>query len=239
MIKDLVGDVRRNPEPRHPRHAGPAQIMQAPPAHPRDLVELTLGMAKVLKGLSSERCKYRRASLARAFEHGQCLPRQMHDVRFCILCSGFGNSPNSLSQVQLLPMESGDFLAPLSSERQKLNNRTIRITHVSSGQYDPGELGIAQHPVSSDFLRWQWHAFGWRLIKDGLTHTPAKEGLERLQGLVGGAGCPTLYNSGNDFNDISFANRMNTPASPGLAYLPSKESGGLGGGAIFATDAGK
>jgi hypothetical protein len=130
-------------------------------------------------------------------------------------------------------MKAGDFLASLSGERQKLDNSTIWTTDLSSGKDDLGELGIVQHPVSSDFFRWQGHAFGWRLIKDGLTHAPAQEGLERLQGLVGSAGSPALYNSGNHVNHISLADRMNAPASPGLSHLPSKESGVLGGGAVL------
>ncbi len=77
-------------------------------------------------------------------------------------------------------MKAGDFVAPLSRERQKLDNTTIRTTQFSSGKDDLGEFGIIKHPVSRDFLRRQRHAFGWRLIQDSLTHAPAQESLERL-----------------------------------------------------------
>jgi hypothetical protein len=54
VIKDFVCHVRRNAQPGHPRHAGPAQIMEAPPGHPRKLIEPTLGMSEVLEALGSE-----------------------------------------------------------------------------------------------------------------------------------------------------------------------------------------
>src|SRR5258708_16078557 len=99
-------------------------------------------------------------------------------------------------------MKAGDFLAPLSGERQKLDNRTIWTTDFSSGKDDLSELGIVQYPVSSDFLRRQGHAFGGRLIKHGLTHPPAQEVLERLQGLVSVARSPPPYHTRNDVNFI-------------------------------------
>ena len=54
MVEDLVGNMRRNAQPGHPGHAGPAQVMQPPPGHPRELIEQTLGMSEVLEGLGSE-----------------------------------------------------------------------------------------------------------------------------------------------------------------------------------------
>src|SRR3981081_3635076 len=51
MIKDFVCHVRRHAQPGHPGHAGSAQIMEAPPAHPRQLIEATLGISEVLEGL--------------------------------------------------------------------------------------------------------------------------------------------------------------------------------------------
>ena len=39
----------RYPKPRHSGHAGSAQIMEAPPGHPGQLIEPTLGMSEVLE----------------------------------------------------------------------------------------------------------------------------------------------------------------------------------------------
>ncbi len=71
--------------------------MEAPPGHPRELIEPPLGMSEVLERLGSEQCEDKLPSLVCAFQHGQCLLRQVDDVRFGILCSGFGNRPNPLS----------------------------------------------------------------------------------------------------------------------------------------------
>jgi hypothetical protein len=97
MIKDFVCHVGRNPKPRHPGHAGPAQIMEAPPGHTRELIKPTLGTSEVLERLGSEQCEDKWPSLICAFQHGQCLPRQVDDVRFGILCSCFWNRPSPLS----------------------------------------------------------------------------------------------------------------------------------------------
>jgi hypothetical protein len=70
--------------------------MKAPPGHPGKFIEPTLGMSEVLEALGSERREDKWPSLVRTFKHGQCLPRQVDDVRFGILCSFFGNRPNSL-----------------------------------------------------------------------------------------------------------------------------------------------
>ena len=91
--------------------------------------------------------------------------------------------------------QTGDFLAALSGERQELDNTTIRSANLSSGEDDLGELLVVQHSVASDFLRGQWHPFGWGLIKDGSTHAPAQERLDRLQGLVGGDRVPRAAQS--------------------------------------------
>ena len=39
VIENLVRDVRRNPEAGHPRYAGPAEVMKAPPRHSGELIE--------------------------------------------------------------------------------------------------------------------------------------------------------------------------------------------------------
>jgi hypothetical protein len=82
VIENLVRNMWRNPKSRHPGYAGPAQIMEAPPGHPRELIEPTLGMSEVLEGLGTEQCEDKRPSLVCTFQDGQCLPRQVDDVRF-------------------------------------------------------------------------------------------------------------------------------------------------------------
>ena len=39
VIENLVRDVRRNPQAGHSGHAGPAEVMKAPPGHSRELIE--------------------------------------------------------------------------------------------------------------------------------------------------------------------------------------------------------
>src|SRR5262249_13121051 len=85
----------------------------------------------------------------------------------------------------------------------------------------------------SDFLRRQWHAFGWGLIENGSPHTPPQERLGHLQSLVGGDRRPPLLDGGNDLNDIAFGNLVDAPAGPGLTHLPAKEPRDLAPGAVL------
>jgi hypothetical protein len=39
VIENLVRDVRRNPEAGHSGHAGPTEVMKAPPGHSGELIE--------------------------------------------------------------------------------------------------------------------------------------------------------------------------------------------------------
>jgi hypothetical protein len=54
MIEDFVGDMGRNAQPGHPRHAGPTQIMKPPSGHSRELIQPTLGWTESLEELGSE-----------------------------------------------------------------------------------------------------------------------------------------------------------------------------------------
>jgi hypothetical protein len=47
-----------------------------------------------------------------------------------------------LREIEFLPLQAGDLFTPLSSERQKLNDTTIRPTDFSSGKDNVGELVI-------------------------------------------------------------------------------------------------
>ena len=55
MIENLVCHVRRNSEPGHAGHAGPAQIMEPPVGHSLDVIKQAFGMREVLEALGSER----------------------------------------------------------------------------------------------------------------------------------------------------------------------------------------
>jgi hypothetical protein len=47
-----------------------------------------------------------------------------------------------LCEIQLCPLQPGDLFAPLSGERQKLNDTTVRSTDFSSGEDDLRELVV-------------------------------------------------------------------------------------------------
>src|SRR5215211_4697883 len=49
VIEDLVGDMGRDAEPRHPRHAGPAQIVKPPVLHAAHRIKLSLVLTEVLE----------------------------------------------------------------------------------------------------------------------------------------------------------------------------------------------
>ena len=74
-------------------------------------------------------------------------------MRLGILCPLFGDRPNSVREIELLPLQTSDFLAALSGECQKFNNNPIGSTDLSGAQDDLGELLVVQDAVSSNFLR--------------------------------------------------------------------------------------
>jgi hypothetical protein len=50
VIEDLVGYVGCNAKPSHSGYAGPPQVMKPPSGDARQLVQLSLGRAKILEG---------------------------------------------------------------------------------------------------------------------------------------------------------------------------------------------
>jgi hypothetical protein len=54
VVENLIGDMRCNAEPGHPRYAGPAQIVKAPPRHSRELIQPTFCSTEFPEGLGSE-----------------------------------------------------------------------------------------------------------------------------------------------------------------------------------------
>src|SRR5262249_33684334 len=103
--------------------------------------------------------------------------------------------------------------------------------NLSGGRDDSGKLFVGQHAVPSHFLCGQGHAFCWGSIDDCSTHAPAQESLERLQRLVRRNRSPSLFNSCDEFNYVSFDDLMNAPAGPDLTDFAAKESGNLVRGA--------
>ena len=63
-------------------------------------------------------------------------------MRLAILCPIFGNRPNSLYKIQLLPAQSCNFLAALAGERQQFNNATIWTANLARGEDDLGEFSV-------------------------------------------------------------------------------------------------
>jgi hypothetical protein len=53
MVKNLIGDMRCNPEPGHPGYTGSAQIMKSPTDHARELIQPVFGSTEFLEGLGS------------------------------------------------------------------------------------------------------------------------------------------------------------------------------------------
>ena len=99
-------------------------------------------------------------------------------MRLGILCPLFGDCPNSVREIEFLPLQTSDFLSALSGECQKFNDNPIWSTDLSGTKDNLGELLVVQDSVSSNFLRGQRYAFRWGLIEDGSTHAPAEEGLD-------------------------------------------------------------
>jgi hypothetical protein len=182
-----------------------------------------------LKRLSSEQGP----PLVGTFQHSHRLIGQVHDMRLGILCPLFGDRPNSVREIELLPLQTSDFLSALSSECQKFNNSPISSADLSRAKDNLGELLVVQDPVSSNFLRGQWYAIRRGLIEDGSTHAPAQEGLDRLQSLISGDRSPALFDSRDEFDHISLGDFMNTPAGPGLSHLSAQQPGNFAAGAIL------
>lgn len=85
VIEDLVGDVGRNAEPGHARHAGPAQVVEPPPSNTGELVEDTFGSTESPEGLGSEQREDQQTIPVRARQYGQRLLGEVDDVRLGIL----------------------------------------------------------------------------------------------------------------------------------------------------------
>jgi hypothetical protein len=85
VIKNLISNMRRNSESGHTGYAGPAQIMQSPSGHARQLIQPSFNSAKFLEGLGSEQRENIWPPLACAFEEGHRLVRQVDDVDLGVL----------------------------------------------------------------------------------------------------------------------------------------------------------
>ena len=89
MIEDFVCHMRRNPQPGHPGHAGPAQIVEPPSSHPRELIESTFGMVKSWNGLFPSNVKTNGLAVC-AFQYDHCLFRQVDDCSLAFFVRALG-----------------------------------------------------------------------------------------------------------------------------------------------------
>jgi hypothetical protein len=64
----------------------------------------------------------------------------VHDVRLGILCPLFRDRPNSVREIEFLPLQTSDFLSALSGEGQKFNDSPIWSADRSGAKDDLGEL---------------------------------------------------------------------------------------------------
>ena len=78
-----------------------------------------------LERFGSEYRKDIRPGLVSAFERGNRLLRQVHDMSLGILSPRFGNRPNSLREIELLSLQTGNLLTTLAGKRQEFNDATI------------------------------------------------------------------------------------------------------------------
>jgi hypothetical protein len=69
MIQNFVCHVRRNPEPGHPGHAGPAQVMKPPSGHCAELIQLAFGLAELIKRFGSKHREDEWAALVCPHQH--------------------------------------------------------------------------------------------------------------------------------------------------------------------------
>jgi hypothetical protein len=109
-----------------------------------------------------------------------------------ILCPRFWKGPDALREIELVRTHPCNLLPSLPCEGQKFNDAAIGAADLSSREDHLRELLIGEHSVAGNLLGRQRDPLGRRLIKNGSAHAPAQERLDRLQGLVGGDGCPPL-----------------------------------------------
>ena len=74
MVKDFVCHVRRNPEPSHSGHAGPAQVMKPPfGRHPSELIQPPLSPTEILKSFDAENREDQLLPCLNSLEYDHCL----------------------------------------------------------------------------------------------------------------------------------------------------------------------
>jgi hypothetical protein len=68
-------------------------------------------------------------------------------MRRGILCPLFGDRPNSVREIELLPLQTSDFLSALSCECQKFDNNPIWSTDLSGARDLHTKAWAASVPV--------------------------------------------------------------------------------------------
>src|SRR5258708_5910076 len=124
--------MRCDPEPGHPGYTGPAQIMKSPSGHTRQLIQPAFGSTESGERLGSEQREDIQPCLLCAFDHGHRLLGQMHNMNLGVLGPCFGQRPNLAREVEFLPLQAGNLFAPLSAERQALNDPAVRPPEFST-----------------------------------------------------------------------------------------------------------
>ena len=130
-----------------------------------------------------------------------------------------------MPEIELLPPQLGDLFPPLAGERQKLDDRTIRVADLACGADHLRQLIVLQNTVASDFLGRQRHAVCRRLIDNRSAHAPGKKGLDRFENLVGRDGSAALFNRTDEINDVALADFMNALALPRGTQLTAQFGG--------------
>jgi hypothetical protein len=80
MVKNLIGYMRCNSKAGHPGHTDPAQIMNSPSGHTRQLIQPPFGSTESREGLSSEHREDIRPSLLCVRQYGHRLLGQVYEM---------------------------------------------------------------------------------------------------------------------------------------------------------------
>src|SRR5262245_31510224 len=98
--------------------------MEPPARDMRELVEITLCNAEVLKRLRAGKRENKSPELPHAHQHRNSRLRDVDDVRLAVLGARGRKRPGLAGKVDLVPGQSSDFFAPLPGQCQQFDNTT-------------------------------------------------------------------------------------------------------------------
>ena len=177
VIKNLVGNVRRNAETCHPGNTGAAQVVQPPVSYPTELIQCSFRPAKCCKRSGSELREHQRPL-------GQpvsiLLPTDPRDEPHELCRSWFviGGGSRSAPLSLFPPRRCPPLLRGADPSATRVQQCRHRGPHLPSRNDDLRKLRIIQHAISGNSLRGQWHPIRRGLIKNGSSNTPAQKSLE-------------------------------------------------------------